>query len=72
MANINYKILITNAVEVATLRDILTACYGNQTECARLTGLNRATVRKHTKRGADEVYFIVSRVDGDIKFTKAA
>jgi len=75
MANntrINYKILTTKTVEVTTLRDILSACYGDQTECSRLTGLNRATVYRHAKRGADDIYFIVTRGDSDIKFTKAA
>ena len=60
--------LKTQLAEVATVKDILTACYGNQAECARLVGVNRGTMRSWVKSGKD-ISLTVDRSGGEIKFS---
>ena len=61
--------LRTQTREVATLNDVLASCYGNQTECARVIGVHRETIKNRLNSGQD-LYLIVNREDGKVTFTK--
>ena len=60
--------LITQQAEITTASDVLVACCGNQTECARLLGIHRDSLRSWIRDGRNMIY-LVKREGDQVEFT---
>lgn len=65
--NIDMSRVKTKQITVTTFNDLLTYCYGNQMELARMLSINRGTVRKFIRAKQNPVIQVIKYAGGKVK-----